>query len=132
LGVGVEAVHEVVHDELQFLLARRGDVDLVALLQQTLVGVHDFEVFARIAGKDQDLCHREPLASSVSGCPYDPWRPLPSVQRVRSTRWTGRMDEAKSGHQCTHQLAVSGVPSLTNTPGVCMTVPLARSGDLER
>jgi hypothetical protein len=41
LGVGVEVVDEVVDDELELLHRRCGDVDLVTLLQQPLVGVHD-------------------------------------------------------------------------------------------
>jgi hypothetical protein len=113
LGVGVEAVHEVVHDELQLLLARRGDGDLVALLQQPLVRIHDFEVFGRVAGQDQDLCHRETLASCVPACPSDPWLPQPFGQRDAATLWAGRVREARSAHQRAHQ------------PG--MTVPPARS-----
>jgi hypothetical protein len=40
LGVGVVAVDEVVDEKLQLLLGRAGDVDLVALFEQALVGVH--------------------------------------------------------------------------------------------
>jgi hypothetical protein len=51
LGVRIEAVNEVVDDELQRLHGRCGDVDLVSLLQQALVGVHHFEILGGVAGQ---------------------------------------------------------------------------------
>jgi hypothetical protein len=40
-----------VDDELQRLHGRCGDVDLVSLLQQALVGVHHFEILGGVAGQ---------------------------------------------------------------------------------
>src|SRR2546426_8448492 len=59
LCVGVVALDEVVHHELELLLRRRRDVDLVALLPQTLVGVEDLERLGGVAGQDQDLCRHD-------------------------------------------------------------------------
>jgi hypothetical protein len=57
LGVGVVAVDEVVDDELQLLLRGGGDLDLVTILEQPLVGVQHFERLRGVAGEDQDLGH---------------------------------------------------------------------------
>jgi hypothetical protein len=46
-----------VHHELQPLLGRPGHVDLVALLEQALVGVHHLEGLGGVAGEDQDFGH---------------------------------------------------------------------------
>ena len=50
LGVGVVARLEIVNDEMQLLLAGRGDLHFVAFLLQPLVGIHHFERFGSIAG----------------------------------------------------------------------------------
>jgi hypothetical protein len=57
LRVGVEAVDEVVDDELKLLLLGGRHVDLVSLLQQPLVGVHHLEGLRGIAGQQQHLGH---------------------------------------------------------------------------
>jgi hypothetical protein len=57
LGVGVVAVHEVVHHELELLDRGRGDVDLVSLFEQALVGVHHLEGLGGVTGEDHDLRH---------------------------------------------------------------------------
>jgi len=57
LGVGVVAVDEVVDHELELLGRWRGDVDLVALFEQALVGVHDLQRLRGVAGEYQDLWH---------------------------------------------------------------------------
>ena len=54
-GVGVVTGLEVVHHEMELLLTRRGNLHLVALLLQTLVGIEDFERLRRVAGDHQDF-----------------------------------------------------------------------------
>ena len=68
LGVGVEAVDEVVHDELQLLLLRGRDVHLVPCLAQPLVRVEDLERLGCVSGEDQDAGHVMPLCMSVRVC----------------------------------------------------------------
>ena len=60
LRVGVVAVDEVMDDELELLPRGRGDLDVVAGLEQALVGVHDLERFRGVAGEHQDLGHGSP------------------------------------------------------------------------
>jgi hypothetical protein len=70
LGVRVETRLEVVDDEAQLLAGGGGDVDLVPLLAQTLVGVQDLQGFRRVSGDDQDLHghHCLPLLGGGAKC----------------------------------------------------------------
>jgi hypothetical protein len=65
LGVRVEAVDEVVYDELQLLRGRCGDVHLVALFQKPLVRVEHLQVFSRVAGDDEYLGHARPPCTTM-------------------------------------------------------------------
>ena len=73
LGVGVEAVLEVVHHETERLAARGRDMHLVALLAQPLVGIEHLKGLGRVAGHDEDLrrhaAHLQLWMSTLSTAP---------------------------------------------------------------
>ena len=58
LGIGVVARLEVMHHEVELLLAEGRDLDLVSLLLQPLIGIHHLQRLTRITGQDQNFWRR--------------------------------------------------------------------------
>src|SRR5947207_2855110 len=99
LRVGVVALDEIVHDQLELLLRRRRDVDLVTLLSQTLVRIEDLERLGGVAGEDQDLCrHDEDLlaASFADSGARAQARPLTRNAPRRTPRQCGSRNRWRS------------------------------------